>query len=421
MARSATFDKSRGQWRGRIDGYRGERTLFLRLEREQFGADDREAVFAQLDDWSGELTRLARRPTVTQANRLHGLGLLNEEELGEILDALGRPMTGAEGSAGRRKSSPNRPSIEAAYQRHPSTMREAQKDLDSAMRYKKALQRFLDYSGLFFLDELTFDALFEYNQNNQDAGVPWDTRRHWLMPVRRAAQMAPDYGIPDPIGRRQLNRKTVDEQVIEVDHWSADVLRSVLMCQEDLRWRVAIGLAGFCGMRTSEVIRARCGDVDPSFRLSIGLGRDKAGDVRKAKTKFARRIIPLPPTLGKWALEVAAGRDPHEPLIDRQAARPKKGARRIIHQEFNSGSFAKWLRRDSVAVKDATWSDNVLRRSFANLAIEHGAGIFEVETYYGHRISEASAVATDHYLQLANSSRLQVVADVMEKLLIKDD
>jgi integrase len=97
----------------------------------------------------------------------------------------------------------------------------------------------------------------------------------------------------------------------EVEALTAEQIASLVRAASSERWRAALGLAGFAGLRLGEIRGLRWGDVDlAAGTISVGRSMGRDGMTVPPKTKAGLRVVPIVPALRRmlvaWRL-----RSPH--------------------------------------------------------------------------------------------------------------
>ena len=254
----------------------------------------------------------------------------------------------------------------AANKRHPSTRREAPTEQD---RHSRGLDLFQRYCGIRFVDEVTLDLVQDYIESMSRSGFSWDTRRHRLLPIRRACKMGTMAGIPDQLAGLMLDRRET-APVVEV--WTLPELLQAVHALDGPA-RAAVALGGFIGLRPSEIER-----LQPEDRMEDVL---QVG-ARQAKNTASRRALPLPAIMIEW-LQL-----------------PVNGQK----------SLGTWLKPILAKVTGRELPVKCLRKSFATWAIRSGIPVHHVEAYLGHKQSGVAEVTGRHYLADMQVEELRPVA-----------
>jgi integrase len=177
----------------------------------------------------------------------------------------------------------------------------------------------------------------------------------------------------------------------------------------DRRYRVAILVGGFAGLRAGEIGGLRVGDVDFETRkLKVRQGvKSEAGPsvVGELKTEASRRKITIP----RWlADEIAAHIQEYEPAPDG----------RIFTTNGAKGLMSAWdlnrvmrLAAKKIGISPAP-SPRILRHSCASILIKHKANPKQVQRYLGHA---TISITMDTYVDLFPDD-LDELADSLEGL-----
>lgn len=396
-----------GRWEGRKRGrkYLGRRDREVAEEL----ANDLERCSQQLD---------AARPSRGTCYRAEELGLITEEQRKSILGEY----------RNANAMDPN-PTVEALYDAHPSTVREEEQDQHAAVNYGKYLQAFLEWADITNQSQVTLDLVQKYVSHLRKLKCPWDTRRHRLLPIRRACAMgARLHGLADPLYKMRIDPK-MDGDVSDIEYFTLDELKTALAWggsyQETIGWRkkdrsgkivtgnkvvtkefpvgprewTVIALGAFHGMRPSELIRIRCGDLRDGV-LQIGL--------RERKTRASRRDIPLAPTARTWCEELADGRKSNDYLLlsDGNWETGDDGKKRRVPGPFRACSFGPWVTGWMAKATGRTLPAKAMRKSFGNIMVQIGIDERYIEAYYGHKSRRFEAVTNDHYVHAARTREL---------------
>lgn len=284
-------------------------------------------------------------------------------------------------------------SLEAVALSHPSSQHDPDHRRAEYLRY---LQAFADHAGIHSLHQVTVAHVQAWIAAMIARGFAWDTRRHYLLYVRRACAMGPSHGLPDVLNRLRLDRRT---DQIETQAWTladlAELLRATAAAPAA---RAAIVLGGVMGLRPSEIVRAQVGDLSGDL-LEVG--------ARKRKRRASHRRLPVPDLCLPW-LRVACRDGLHlrrhdAPLIvlpDSRIEAPLRldvlnrrlGA--VIAESITPGPV-KRLRKTC-----ATW----LRRT--------GQGGDLVEAWLGHDTPLRSSITSQHY----TADLLDLLADELRPI-----
>lgn len=312
--------------------------------------------------------------------------------------------------------------LERAALMHPSSGRESTPARRAHLAY---LHAFSARTGILALAELTLPAVQDYLAWMVTSKMPWDTRRHRLMYLRRASRMGATHGLPDVLGGLVLDKQGPRPPLAA---WSLPELADgcAVAFENNPRARMAVALGGFLGLRSSEIIRVRCGDLRLDGMLPYASARDR---VKDAKNEPSRRILPVPPTIIAWMRALAAGRGPDEPLIYAErgwpmspsaaAENPEEARRR--RRRFTPEGFAHWLGPKLEAATGRDLPPKALRKSFANWATQARLPASHIEQFLGHENTLVASITGRHYLTDAlevAAKLLKPTATRMEKLIV---
>lgn len=135
-------------------------------------------------------------------------------------------------------------------------------------RHLRELDEFLAWSGLEQLRDLTREHVLDWIAHLRQQGTSWDGRRHRLLYIKAAAAMGPRHGLPNPLAGERLDPRdetaTAGPAASELAVLTADQLGLILRYLRERsmpRWLVAAGLMVSCGLRPSELLRLRAGDI----------------------------------------------------------------------------------------------------------------------------------------------------------------
>lgn len=289
-----------------------------------------------------------------------------------------------------RGEQPQRPqppetSILGCWERHPSTVRERERDQHEWQRHFAAVQAFITGTSIADIHDLTLDAAQAWIASRRAQGAAWDTRRHALLCLRRAAVMGATLGYPNRIGSLKIDRRERQQPIAVVP------LTALLAAYDRSPYplRIAIALCGFMGLRCSEAARAQARDITGDI-LSIG--------ARQAKNQPSIRDLVIPSPILADINAHLAGQPSSAPLVPNTAGAPYR------HDQLGR-VLRPWL-----AAVGCDLPGKALRKSFASWAIEH-LDPFHLEHYLGHESSLVSLVTDRHYLARLRADRLRPTAD----------
>lgn len=288
-------------------------------------------------------------------------------------------------------------SLEAAALAHPSSRREP---LKRQLLYCGFLKQFSEFSGARTSADITLDQVQRWVDAMRRQGLAWATRRHRLIYVRRACQMAAHRGYPDCLAGLRLDRDDQPGRTVEI--WTLEQLATglrVFGAGLDPRPAAVLILGGFLGLRPSEIWRATCGDLVDGT-LVVGS--------RVAKNAGSRRILPLPTLIHAWLVDLVAGRLPDSPLVPSLSRRTEWLDETTATQLF--GPLVRSACLVPLPVK-------CLRKSFATWAIRTGGHLDLVEAWIGHASSRIAAITSKHYLQQIQVDQLRPLAAHLDTIL----
>lgn len=274
------------------------------------------------------------------------------------------------------------PTVRDCALAHPSTIREKRTSEDYKARLR-ALADWERFGGAALVAHVTLAEVLRFVEWMVGQGMAWDTRRHRLIPIRRACQYATQYSIPDKLAGQRIDKREYKPVV---------ALPSITLVKEwllspDPVVRRTVALGALCGLRPSEIMRADVTDLQDGL-LVVGS--------RETKNLASRRTLPLP-RLALDALETTATKGPLVISLHGHRLTTRNLNRRIAPamQPFN--------------VK-------TLRKVFATELIRAGVNVNLVEAYMGHTLSAVTAVTQRHYLAAYQAERLRPVAEAVDTI-----
>lgn len=287
--------------------------------------------------------------------------------------------------------------IEQAFLAHPST-RSMPADGRERWRYLDAIAAFSKWSQVKNLDGMTLDLVQRWRDELAKRDLQWDSRRHMLLPLRRAAMMAGNFALPNVLGRLKLDPK---ERRPMVQAWTLAELTKAIqqsLTLKDYRTLVVIGLGAFMGLRPSEIATRRKHDLGRDDRIAIGL---QEGREREAKTEASRRLLPVPPTLAGWMRQLGklqAGMGADSALVLASFGNvPKKGGPNKNARPFTPSAFGNCFRPIMEDRTGRRLPIKSLRKSFATWTRREGINRDHIEVYLGHETEFAQGITGRHY------------------------
>lgn len=358
------------------------------------GSDDAKAA---ADAWALECERLCR---LLERRAAPDPGLIGQAE-------AHRAISPEDAQALRDALPPNllEPEIPGLLDmalEHPAAQREARNNPRDHRRHVRELGEFIEWSGVDRVEGVRLSLALAWVEEMRGRGLSWHGRRHRLLYLRYACAWALEYGIGNPLaGRMALDEA---EEPPEIEAWSPRELVAAAKrfgADGDARALAALALGGFAGLRSSEIIRARCGDLTALGSIEVG--------TRERKTPASRRILPLPATAAGWVRGAIQGRPDDAPLIV-----PATGHGRLKSSGFSPATFSAWLIPRLAEATGRRLPAKCLRKSFASMIAERGAGKREVDGYLGHGPRDT---AGQHYLLKIRERELRPVAEDLEEML----
>jgi site-specific recombinase XerD len=335
---------------------------------------------------------LERAPAPGLADVRHALhlGAITQDEAASILHDT-------DGVYRIHLSDGDRLTLKAAFDMHPATQREARATGAEYRKHARALSEFLGAYRLTFADELRLAHVQDWLARLHARRLAFDTRRHKLIPMRRAARMAAGLGLPDPLVGLRLDRNDARPAI---DVWTLPELLAMVEAAQASGDRFLLGvlvLGGLVGLRPTEIVRARAEDLR-ALTLSVGQ--------REVKNPASRRALPLPPTIAAWLALDTPPPPPHGALIY-----PPPRMTTPLGENDLSRKFARRLTRLN---SSPIYPVKVLRKSFATWVIEAGADMTMTERWLGHTLSGLMPVTQRHYLAAHQTRQLQPLATLIE-------
>jgi integrase len=141
----------------------------------------------------------------------------------------------------------------------------------------------------------------------RDDGYAPLTRRHVYVLARGTLQHAVRRGLLlqnpcDGLAPQEVPTGAAKRPVAVLDR--AELARLVAAGSSE-RWRAALGLAAFAGLRLGELRALRWADVDLKRRLlHVRASADRQGALRSPKTKAGERAVPILPELRRLLVEL---------------------------------------------------------------------------------------------------------------------
>jgi integrase len=295
-------------------------------------------------------------------------------------------------------------SLMEAAKEHPSTQREQRAAPSEYGRHERELFEFVAFSKIEHLHELTLARAMGWVEYLKDKGYTWDGRRHRLLWLRRAAQMATTHGLPNVLGGFRIDR---NDSIQEVAVWTFRELcqtAATLEVEKDPRIRAVLALGGFVGLRSSEICRIQIGDIYEGV-LKVG--------VRERKNTYSRRDVPLPGIVTAW-LSPLSDRPEGHPLVA-----PLTGHGRMKPTEMNCATFGRWATRTLGDVTGKALPAKCLRKSFSEWAADENLPQRDVDAFMGHQTGAVNLVRARHYLARRRLDDLRKTAAKMDRIIRK--
>ena len=169
---------------------------------------------------------------------------------------------------------------------------------------------------------------------------------------------------------------------------SQDEVRRLLVLSPDLRTRTMLSLAYGCGLRASEVVKLRVGDIDST-----------QGIIRVLQSKGAKdRNVMLPAEvldlLREWWQERPTRKDAGVPMAERWLFPSRLGRRGCLTARHFSRVLKDALAATGISKRVTL---HTLRHSFATHLLERGEDIRVIQALLGH----AKLTTTAGYVRVA--------------------
>lgn len=191
--------------------------------------------------------------------------------------------------------------------------------------------------------------------------------------------------------------------VSALDSENYDTFVKCLREDPDTDFRVAIELALFCGLRSSEILALTPADINlDAGTVSINKSRHRVDGkdiIQPPKTKQSHRIIALP---GFLVRDISQLLDEHSSAV--------QSADYIIQNRFGERVTWNWLQKHLNEFLERNGLDHItmhgLRHTHATLLIKNGFEVAEVSKQLGHaQISTTLNVYTHEFENAAVASR----------------
>lgn len=297
-----------------------------------------------------------------------------------------------------RRPLPPPVTIEQAAREHPSTAREMRgNSLHQIKIHERGLRELQEHAGIANLADLAASHVADYVDSLRKKKVPYDTRRHLVLWVRRACTMGPRHGIPNQLVGYRLDKRDISARPKQSDTLDLAAVCAALQASlgmDDPRLPAMIGLMALCGLSPTETIRLNVADLAGGI-LRVGN--------QGAKNEHRRRWLPMPGVVHRLCSPLV-GRSPASPLFT--LGRTPASTARITPKRFRSV-----LKR----VLGKT-PPKVLRKSFSSIATwELGIDTRFVEAFMGRKVTGISDTTDQHYLALAAVNTLRPAADKIDR------
>lgn len=329
----------------------------------------------------------------TRADILHAqhLGIIDDDHAVQL--RAGVPLR-----TGRAHDGPT--TLEEAWLEHPAATRLAKTDHAQWQYLRGALRRFVEWSGIAHIGELDLETIQRWIAELTRRGLAYDTRRHYLMPLRQASRMAAAHGLPDVVSGLRLDSTPADATV---DYWPLDALLEGIPQLTDARIAAVVLLGAFMGLRATEIQRLRPDQVGHG-------GEADVIQIWPAKTRPSHRVLPVPEPILR-VLQLIMPADPALPLL---RARKRRSGQ---ISGFTKGTYRDQVKPELARVTGIDLAVKCLRASFATWASDHELPPAHIEAYLGHSASGIADITQRHYLAKSNAKKLRPTAAAIAEVV----
>lgn len=410
--------RSGTSWVVSFRGLRSKKARRVRVPLSVIPFDDDPQCKAAADALATECERycrmLEKTPTGPDLDHAEHIRAITEEQAATLRQS-GIPTPEID------PADPLRVTILRAAESHPSSGREP---IREEKKHRAYLQAFSTWSGVTLLHRLTLPDVTRWIGHLRARGLAFETRRHYLLWLRRAGQMASHYGLPNVLPRDlPVDRREAGEQV-EVHAWTllelgralrylapsrvvhgraqgrrgARTPEQIAADRMDHRPRMAVVLGGFHGLRPSECTALLCGKVHliPAYYAT---GR---------KTDASVRELPLAPLALAWM----------RPLVEGQPADAPVFRCWDTGAPFGDVSWPQWLMPLLESATGSPGKAKDLRKSFATWTSEYLPGHI-TEAWLGHRDPRVTAMTGSRYRARRGHEALRASALQIERLMLR--
>ncbi len=346
---------------------RGTRPKRCRVPAVRFAGctDDRQAkaiatAFAEACDSACRQLELPHLPDdVRQALRLN---VLSQDQATALLGGQALPPSIADKAPW---------TLTQANDAHPSTQR-----MPAAQRWKyyAYLADFERHANITQARDLRLAHVTAYIAHRIAAGDAYDTRRHRLLFIRRAARMVTTLGLPDPLDGFLLDQRTTR---VTFDAYDLDEIASTahgMITASNWKALCALALGGCVGLRPSECFDAEIKDLTDDV-LATG-----------KKTPASARKIPLPPLVHTWLKKLIGTRTSGAIFLN-----TRDGA-------YTERSWSDWLCTELEKHGPRRIKAKELRKSFTTWTIRGDLNERHIEAFLGHEDVLTNPTTRRHYL-----------------------
>ena len=194
------------------------------------------------------------------------------------------------------------------------------------------------------------------------------TQVHAFKVMNGTLELAERRGIitRNPLDRLSSSEKPKQRNAREVERLDAATLEKLIAAGGSERWRAALALAGFAGLRAGEIRAMRWGDIDlEGEKISVSRSALPDGTMKSPKSAAGVRVVPLLPScrrrLVEWKLK--------SPKTDREDLIIGTAEGKAIAPENLRRAMSEAKKRAGLDGSDARLSLHSLRHSFASLLV----------------------------------------------------
>lgn len=379
---SAYYHAARAQWFAQFRGLYAKKRTTIKVPSKRANGPTATKEARSFAEEVERYCRLLEGPHDPE-DRLHALRLhaITQEQADAIAAGSMVPA--------RHALSP-RLTLRAAALMHPSSQRDG---LTQQIYYLKTLDDFSACTGCLHVADLTIDHALQWVSLMKRRQWKWDSRRHGLLYLRRAAAMGTTQGIPNRLASFRLDQQ--ERRATTVRTWTLPRLCQALKTTTDPRARGVLVLGGCLGLRPTEICRAHIEDLNDDV-LHIGQ--------RCAKTTASVRSLPVPAAVLKELRQACEGRTSGAMI---KPIGPRAGAELTLsglHQLMTDTLIKPTLGPKDLRKTFATWAATVIPSA-------------DLERYLGHATLLHAAITARHYLAAHQIEQLRPATQLLNTAL----